>query len=141
MNNSWIVWMFSFAILFFIYHLLWSCIIHPENVLVKKTDNKISNPFSNFCLFIVFCFCFYVKVSKMRNPRTRILNVCKVSTCSVSALVNCWFLKRGWGLSMDVTSSPICVKKVILHNPQLRIIQFVYSTPSPKCKTKAHHEV
>ena len=141
MNNSWIVWMFSFAILFFIYHLLWSCIIHPENVLVKKTDNKISNPFSNFCLFIVFCFCFYVKVSKMRNPGTRILNVCKVSTCSVSALVNCWFLKRVWGLSMDVTSSPICVKKVILHNPQLRIIQFVYSTPSPKCKTKAHHEV
>ena len=92
--------MFSFAILFFIYHRLWSCIIHPENVLVKKTDNKISNPFSNFCLFIVFCFCFYVKVSKMRNPRTKILNtfnVCKVSTFSVSALVNCWFLKWGVG--------------------------------------------
>ena len=36
----------------------------------------------------------------MRNPRTRILNtfnVCKVSTCSVSALVNCWFLKWGVG--------------------------------------------
>ena len=82
--------MFSFAILFFIYHLLWSCIIHPENVLVKKTDNKISNPFSNFCLFVVSAFVFYVKVSKTGNPRTRILNtfnVCKVSTCSVSAPV------------------------------------------------------
>ena len=36
----------------------------------------------------------------MRNPRTRILNtfnVCKVSTCSVSALVHCWFLKWGVG--------------------------------------------
>lgn len=90
MSNSWIVWMFSFAVLFFIYHLLWSCIIHPENVLVKKTDNKISNPFSNFCLFVVSAFVFYVKVSKMGNPRTRILNtfnVCKVSTCSVSAPV------------------------------------------------------
>lgn len=128
--------MFSFAILFFIYHLLWSCIIHPENVLVKKTDNKISNPFSNFCLFVVSAFVFYVKVSKMGNPRTRILNtfnVCKVSTC--------WFFKVGVGTKYGCDLSPRLCQKMILHNPQLRIIQFVYSTHSPKCKIKAHHEV
>ena len=70
--------MFSFAVLFFKYHLLWSCIIHPENVLVKKTDNKISNPFSNFCLFVVSAFVFYVKVSKMeifQFPSQHVLEV------------------------------------------------------------------